>query len=325
MAPAEVDYLEAHGAGSALGDPIEVQAAAAAYGNGRQQDSPLLIGSVKTNIGHLETAAGVAGIIKVVLAMKRAVIPGQLHFRDPNPNLEWDRLPVRVVSSMVDWPRHPQRPPRAAVSSFGISGTNAHVVVEGYAEMDGSGGGLLSAGVAQPVEVPPPPGTNLPPAQDEPHGSETRLLPFSGKTGEALRDLAQSYLSWLDEHADDAPSDSSDSRELLADMAWTACVGRAHFKHRKSIIFNDAASLRKGLEALAQADATSLTPVEPSGADWPAGAGPQAEDKNVLVEAAAQAYEAGATVAFAELFAAEKRRRISLPGYPFQRRRYWIE
>ena len=297
--PGEVDYLEAHGAGSALGDPIEVQAAAAVYGKEREEHRPLLIGSVKTNIGHLETAAGVAGIIKTVLAMKRGLIPKQLHFRNPNPNLEWDRLPVRVVADRVDWPSHSGRPPRAGVSSFGISGTNAHVVVEGY--------------------------TDLPAAEDTPPGAETRLLPLSGKTGDALRDLAQRYLSWLDEHTGEAPSGGGVTRGLLADMAWTAGVGRAHFKYRKSIVFNDAASLREGLEALAQADATSLTPVEPSAAGRPAGAGPEAQDGDAPVTAAAQAYEAGATVAFAELFAGEKRRRISLPGYPFQRRRYWIE
>ena len=297
--PAQVDYLEAHGAGSALGDPIEVQAAASAYGNGRQEDSPLLIGSVKTNIGHLETAAGVAGIIKVVLAMKRGVIPRQLHFRDPNPNLEWDRLPVRVVSDMVDWPRHPERPPGAAVSSFGISGTNAHVVIEGY--------------------------TEPPAAEDNPRDGQDRFLPLSGKTGEALRDLARCYLSWLDERIEESPSDGDAAGTLLADMAWTAGVGRPHFTYRKGIVFNDPVSLREGLEALAQTDATALTPVGPSGAYQPSGSEEEAGDGNTLAQAAAQAYEAGKTVAFAELFAGENRRRIPLPGYPFQRRRYWIE
>ena len=297
--PAQVDYLEAHGAGSALGDPIEVQAAASAYGNGRQEDSPLLIGSVKTNIGHLETAAGVAGIIKVVLAMKRGVIPKQLHFRDPNPNLEWDRLPVRVVADMVDWPRHPERPPGAAVSSFGISGTNAHVVIEGY--------------------------TDPPAAEDNPRDGQDRVLPLSGKTGDALRELAQRYLLWLDEHIEESPSDGDAAATLLADMAWTAGVGRAHFTYRKSIVFNDPVSLRGGLEALAQTDAAALTPVEPSGAYRPSGSEEAEGDRNALAQAAAQAYEAGETVSFTELFAGENRRRIPLPGYPFQRRRYWIE
>ena len=318
VAPAEVDYLEAHGAGSALGDPIEVQAAAAVYGKEREEHRPLLLGSVKTNIGHLETAAGVAGIIKVMLAMNRGRIPRQLHFRDPNPNLEWDRLPVRVVSDLVDWPEHPERPSRAGVSSFGISGTNAHVVVEGYGEMNGSDGGYLPAGTALPVEV------SLPPGLDTPRESETLLLPLSGKTGQALKDLAQRYLAWLDACPGEASPDGSAGSELLADMAWTASVGRAHFKYRKSIVFNDTASLREALEALAQADAASAAAVDPSGSYRPFSDGPAAENKEALVAAAAQAYEAGRTVAFAELFAGEKRRRISLPGYPFQRRRYWI-
>ena len=134
--PAEVDYLEAHGAGSALGDTIEVQAAAAVYGRGRAPDQPLLVGSVKTNIGHLESAAGLAGLIKVVMAIRHRRIPKQLHFEKPNPNVEWDRLPVRVASEAVHWPAHPDRPHRAAVSAFGISGANAHVVVEGYGTRD---------------------------------------------------------------------------------------------------------------------------------------------------------------------------------------------
>ncbi len=298
VAPDEVDYLEAHGAGSELGDPIEVQAAAAVYGRDRAADRPLLIGSVKTNIGHLEAAAGAASLIKTVLAMNRGLIPKQLHFDNPTPHLDWERLPVRVASKPVNWPDQPGRPRRAGVNAFGISGTNSHIVVEGY--------------------------TDTPAAEDNSGAGENRLLPLSGKTGEALRDLAQRYLSWLDERAGETPSDSSVSRELLADMAWTAGVGRAHFAYRKGIVFNDAASLREGLDALAQADTTSLAPVEPSGAGRPAAEGPAAEDRNALVETAAQDYEAGGTVAFTDLFAGEKRRRISLPGYPFQRRRHWI-
>ena len=301
VTPAEVDYLEAHGAGSEIGDPIEVQAAAAVYGKGRAQEHPLFIGSVKTNIGHLEPAAGVAGLIKTVLAMDRGLIPKQLHFENPSPHLDWDRLPVRVASESVNWPAHPGRPPRAGVSAFGISGTNAHVVVEGYQD------------------------TDLPSAEDKPGEGQTQLLPLSGRTGEALRDLALRYLSWLDERTGGASPDGSVNNGLLADMAWTASVGRSHFAYRKGIVFNDAASLREGLEALAQTDTASLTPVEPSGAGRPATNGPEAQDGGASVEMVAQAYEAGRPVAFADLFAVEKRRRISLPGYPFQRRRYWLE
>ena len=176
--PSEVDYLEAHGSGSGFGDPIEVQAAAAVYGRGREEDRPLLIGSVKTNIGHLEPAAGVASLIKTVLAMRRGLIPGNLHFHDPNPHLDWDGLPVRVVSAMTDWPSHPGRPPRAGVSAFGISGTNSHVVVEGYGEADGAGPEQdpLPAGPAQTIalsrpeavaDVPPPEDADLPGAAEQ--------------------------------------------------------------------------------------------------------------------------------------------------------------
>ena len=104
IAPSEVDYLEAHGAGSEFGDPIEVKAAAAVYGKGRTEGRPLLIGSVKTNIGHLESAAGIAGLIKAVLAMTRGVIPRHLHLHTPNPLIEWERLPVRVTTEASDWP-----------------------------------------------------------------------------------------------------------------------------------------------------------------------------------------------------------------------------
>ena len=245
--PSEVDYLEAHGAGSALGDPIEVQAAAAVYGRGREEDRPLLIGSVKTNIGHLETAAGVAGLIKTVLAMKRGLIPRQLHFRDPNPHLDWERLPVRVTAEATDWPLRPDRPPRAAVSAFGVSGTNAHVVVEGYEAADGA---ALPAGSAQPIVASLPESVaDLPLSEEGFTGRGMRFLPLSGKEDGALRDLARQYSSWLDEHADAGTAET-----MLADMAWTASVGRSHFDYRAGVVFGDVASLRDGLKTLAEGE-----------------------------------------------------------------------
>ncbi|MDE0213076.1 MAG: type I polyketide synthase, partial [Deltaproteobacteria bacterium] len=252
--PSEVDYLEAHGAGSKLGDTIEVQAAAAVYGKGRKAEQPLLIGSVKTNIGHLEPAAGVAGLIKTVLAMRRGVIPQQLHFENPNPQLDWNRLPVRVTSDAVDWPVHPDRPRRAAVSAFGISGTNAHVVVEGYdAPGDGSAGtdqGQSLSGSATSVPVSLPDAVS-PAAEEGPPVRAARLLPLSGKTSGALRQLAGRYLSWLDERDGVLSSAGAASGPLLSDMAWTAGVGRSHFDYRKGLVFRDAASLREALKALA--------------------------------------------------------------------------
>ena len=256
IAPAEVDYLEAHGSGSGFGDPIEVQAAAAVYGKGREADRPLLIGSVKTNIGHLEPAAGIASLIKAVLAMERGSIPKNLHFRDPNPHLDWDRLPVRVVLATTDWPRHPGRPPRAGVSAFGISGTNAHVVVEGYAGANEPDEGALPAGPARAVAVslPEPLADLLPSEKGEFQARGTRLLPLSGKANGALRELAGRYLSWLDEQAGELSTGGAAGQPLLADMAWTAGVGRSHFAHRAGVVFEDAASLREGLRTLAESD-----------------------------------------------------------------------
>ncbi|MYE48146.1 MAG: SDR family NAD(P)-dependent oxidoreductase [Gammaproteobacteria bacterium] len=326
MAPSAVDYLEAHGAGSALGDPIEVQAAAAVYGKGRESERPLLIGSVKANIGHLEAAAGVAGLIKAVLAMRRGLIPGQLHFNAPNPNLEWDDLPVRVVSGATPWPGHSERPPRSGVSAFGISGTNAHVVLEGHAANGtGPGGAIDPAGAPMRVSELERSGDLDPLRGEDPDDRRVRMLPLSGKSEDALRQLAQRYLEWLDRRAEEVSSDV-DMKALLADMSWTAAVGRTHFDFRAGLVFEDAESLRQELRSLANGG--------DRGAQSAAGALPAtgAEAKNApdsgngrsFVAAAAKAYEAGLAVSFNSLFAGEERRRISLPGYPFQRRSYWI-
>ena len=262
--PASVDYLEAHGAGSDLGDPIEVQAAAAVYGRGRDEERPLLIGSVKTNIGHLECAAGIASLIKAVLAMNEGRIPKQLHFHNPNPHLAWDDLPVRVTDEAMPWPPNGDRPPRAGVSSFGISGTNAHVVVEGN-------GGPDRASMLNSARMPAGPAVRVPVLVPESEGSptldtadlaprETRLLPLSAKSPAALRDLARLYLEWLEGHGSETVEDAGAEGgaeggadpSVLADMAWTAGVGRTHLVHRAGLPFRDATSLRDGLDALAE-------------------------------------------------------------------------
>ena len=259
IAHGEVDYLEAHGAGSDLGDPIEVQAASAVYGRGRAPDNPLLIGSVKTNIGHLECAAGVASLIKAVLAMNEGWIPKQLHFEDPNPHLEWDRLPVRVTSERTDWPSHPGRPPRAGVSSFGISGTNAHVVIEGFAGPDAAASARGSqdwpAGAAQPVPVSLPRlAAGLSAPADVPDRRQQRFLPLSARSPQALAQLARRYLHWVDDLTGGANGRGPLSERLLADMAWTAGVGRRHFACRAGVVFDGPESLHAGLDAIAQTE-----------------------------------------------------------------------
>ena len=191
LAGADVDYLEAHAVGSQLGDAIEMRAVGAVYGRGREPDRPLVVGTVKSNIGHLEAAAGVAGLLKAVLAMHRGTIPRHLHFENPNPEIGWDRLAVRVPVEPADWPVSDSRPPRAAVSAFGISGANAHVVLEGYG---GREDGDARDPSGPPVAVPDAAEAGAP-------ERETRLLPLSGRSAGALRDLAARYLSWLDERS----------------------------------------------------------------------------------------------------------------------------
>ncbi len=266
--PAEVDYLEAHGAGSDLGDPIEVQAAAAVYGRERDPDRPLLIGSVKTNIGHLECAAGVASLIKAVLAMHEGRIPKQLHFHNPSPHLEWDRLPVRVTAEETEWPSHPDRPPRAGVSSFGISGTNSHVVVEGSGTAEGDS--MWPTGSPQSVEVAMPGPTDAPPPAGEFSVRETRVLPLSGKSHAALQELATRYLVWLDECLEERSGDGNALASQLADMAWTAGIGRSHFLHRAGVVFRDSDSLRDGLHAVsATSDPAGQRPLRPPSGTTP--------------------------------------------------------
>ncbi|MBV9639950.1 MAG: polyketide synthase, partial [Mycobacteriaceae bacterium] len=167
--PHEVDYVEAHGTGTLLGDPIEARALGTVLGRGRRPDSPLLIGTVKSNLGHLEAAAGIAGFIKAVLAVQRGHIPANLHFEVPNPHIPFDQLRLKVVADQHDWPAV-GRPRRAGVSSFGFGGTNAHVVIE-------------QAPVVEVVERGPDPAVVT--------------LVVSGKTPQRIASMAAVLAQWM--------------------------------------------------------------------------------------------------------------------------------
>ncbi|OBJ48074.1 type I polyketide synthase [Mycobacterium sp. 1423905.2] len=220
VAPSDVAYLEAHGTGTSLGDPIEVQAAGAVYGAGRESGQPLLIGSVKTNIGHLEAAAGIAGVIKVIMSLENEVLPQHLHFRNPSPHIPWDRLAVEVVQEPTSWERN-GRARIAGVSSFGFAGTNAHVIIEEAPDR------ASAAPAPAPVATP----------GDRRFG----VLPLSARTPAALVELAGQYRSWLRAHPE----------ATLADVCFTAGVGRAHFEHRAALVVNSRESAADLLGALA--------------------------------------------------------------------------
>ncbi|CDO89681.1 polyketide synthase [Mycobacterium triplex] len=220
LAGSDVDYLEAHGTGTPLGDPIEVQAAAAAYGGARDPNRPLLMGSVKTNIGHTESASGAAGLIKVVLSLQHELLPQSLHFDTPSPHIPWDSLPVRVVGESTPWQTN-GRPRRAGVSSFGFTGTNAHVLIE---------------------EAPARAGSPTQDSSDSPDGGEVNVLALSARSPEALVALAQRYETWLSAHPD----------VDLADVCLTAGTGRSHFEHRAALVVDSIEGARQGLAELAQ-------------------------------------------------------------------------
>ena len=260
VAPSDVDYLEAHATGSQLGDPIELNAAASVYGKGRDGERPLLVGTVKSNIGHLEWAAGIASFIKAVLSMNKGVIPPNLQYENPNQNVEWDRIPVRVASEAMAWPAVPGRRPLAGVNAFGLSGANAHVLVEGYNTPSSEPAEIttasLPAGAPQQVPVSlPEQHEDLPIPDIGTSGRSARLLPLSGKSDVAIRDLAKRYLSWLEGQGDTA------SDATLSDMAWTASVGRSHFPYRAGLVFSDVEQLRQELLALADGNGTPIREV----------------------------------------------------------------
>ena len=221
VAPAQIQYVECHGTGTSLGDPIEVQALGSVLAEGRDPAQPVVIGSVKSNLGHAQAAAGAAGVIKVVLALEHGRIPKNLHFTTPSSHIPWSELPVKVASEPIAW--RPSGVPRlAGVSSFGISGTNAHVVLE-------------EAPATESIEVSPP---------------EERLhcLPLSAKHPEALRELAARYAEHLERHPE----------QPLADICHTAGVGRAHFEERLAVV----ASSREDLHAQLQRAACVPTGTE---------------------------------------------------------------
>ncbi|MEU9964705.1 type I polyketide synthase [Streptomyces malaysiensis] len=216
LTPSDVDVIEAHGTGTALGDPIEAQALLATYGQGRSTEHPALLGSMKAHIGHTGAAAGVAGVIKMVLALRHGVVPRTLHVDEPTPHVDWASGAVRLVTENAPWPEA-ERARRAAVSSFGVSGTNVHVILEA-----------------------------APPAETVSEATPTEgVLPWviSGRTEAALRAQAaqlRTYAATGDRH--------------LADIGWTLARHRAALEHRAVVIATDRDTFLTGLDAIASGE-----------------------------------------------------------------------
>jgi len=290
--PRDVSYLECHGTGTSLGDPIEVNAAAAALRPRSASEAPALeLGSVKTNIGHLEAASGIAGLLKTVLALQHGLIPPHLHVDAPNPRIDWAHLPLRVASSATVW----NSPGRiAGVSSFGFTGTNSHVVVgEARREVPGT---VSSTGLPD-------------------------LLVLSARSEGALRELAI-------RHRDSLTSGTA----ALSHICFTAAVGRDHFPHRLAVLARTGPQMADLLDAFLEGRAAASV--------W-AGTAPvdgEASLRHAAMEIEATAHErsidrcsafaelfvAGQTLDFTRLYDCAEHQRVTIPGYPFQRTRFWI-
>ncbi|MFE7037011.1 type I polyketide synthase, partial [Streptomyces sp. NPDC057621] len=233
----QVDAVEAHGTGTRLGDPIEARALIAAYGRHHTADRPLWLGSVKSNIGHTGAAAGAAGLIKMIMAMRHGTLPPTLHVDTPSPHVDWSAGTVRLLTGPVPW-ESGEEPRRAGVSSFGASGTNAHVIIEQAPAPDALDPGTPDAHRPDGVKA-------------EPVAARVTPLVLSARGEPALRAQAERLRSLLD--APDAPS--------LADVAYSAATTRAALGHRAAVVATDREEALRALTTLADGGPPSLGPV----------------------------------------------------------------
>jgi polyketide synthase PksM len=286
LSPETISYVEAHGTGTALGDPIEVDGLTRAFARFTGQKRFCALGSVKTNIAHLEPAAGIASIIKVVLGMKNRTLPPSLHYRRANPRIEFERTPFFVNADLTEW-RSGRR--LAGVSSFGMGGANAHVILEEGSEPSS--------------------------AADDGRPS---CLALSTKSPGALRDLVTAYVEAL----------SATPRLSCADVCVTAGLGRTHFNHRVAIVARGVDEFASKLRALsASADWSLVTSdgIYVGKANLGSSNGRDAHAKAADAHAVARQYAAGAAADLAGFYGDVPASRVALPTYPFQRQSYWVE
>ena len=225
--------MEAHGTGTTLGDPIEAGALAEVFGPTRREGEPLYLGSCKSNLGHTSAAAGVLGVMKMVLALQHERLPKTLHAETPSGHIAWDGSGLSLLQEARPWPRRAERRRRAGVSSFGVSGTNAHAIVE-----------------EAPVRAVPAP-------------SEAAVklavpLLVSGRDEDALRGQARRWAAWLAAHPDVA----------LADVVRTAALHRTHFERRAALFVDDITQATQALTALADGRAHAAVTLGKASGAW---------------------------------------------------------
>ncbi|WP_322763130.1 type I polyketide synthase [Frankia sp. Cr2] len=306
-----ISYVEAHGTGTPLGDPIEIAALTQAFTPRPAAAGPCSIGSVKTNIGHLDAASGIAGLIKTALMLRYGRLVPSLHFDTPNPDIDFDSARFSVATTFRQWPQSGPAPRRAGVSSFGIGGTNAHVILE-------------EAPVREPVGVP---------------ADDWQLLVISAASPAALDEVADNLARHLAIHRDALN---------LADVAFTLAVGRRAHAYRRALVCRDIHDAALTL-TLGDDDRVVTGRVVPGASDsgrqvtavresWDAGStgvGETDAARRGRLTAAGRLWTSGIAVdwsafypdppAGADSAAGRRRMRVPLPAYPFQRRRFWVE
>lgn len=280
-----ISYVECHGTGTTLGDPMEIDGLTRAFADDQAGKASCAIGSVKTNIGHLEAAAGAAGLIKVLLALEHQQLPASLHYEKSNPLINFENTPFYVNTALTPW--RASGVLRAGISSFGLSGVNAHVILE-----------QAPAVTADPIAM------------------SSYLLPISARSGSSLRELVDRYRAYLETRPHIA----------LRDLCWTASMGAGHFPYRIVFIGDSRQALIRLLADFSRADESSEKPARRIFSSLTRHASGTVDSRVTGDDpwvCAAQSYLAEKTVDWPSLYGAPYARRVPLPPYPFERARYW--
>ncbi len=285
--PHQIQYIEAQGTGTPVADAIEANAIGAIAGANRELGNYCIIGSVKTNIGHLESAAGISGLIKAALALKHRQIPPHLHFRTPNPKIPLADLQLRIPQTLEPWPDNGKEPPLASVNAFGIGGTNVHIVLEGVES-----------------ELP------IFNYQSVNSNSQLQLFPISARSHDALKSFAKAYHSFL--NSEDCCSSIS-----LLDICYSASLYREHHNHRLALVVSSKEELAKQLQDFAQGkeDYSRFDNLQPQ------------SELGIKLATIGQAYSKGDPINWHRLYSVYSAvgKFVRLPSYPWQRERYWHE
>ncbi|MGV0103596.1 hypothetical protein NSTCB13_02209 [Nostoc sp. DSM 114160] len=292
--PQQVQYVETQGSSSPMGDEIEAKAIGAAIGSDRALGNECAIGSVKTNIGHMEAAAGIGGLIKAALAVSHRQIPPNLHFQTPNPKIPWEELRLRVAQSLEPLTNQDNQPPIVSVNGFGLGGTNVHVILQGVE-------------IGQPRSLP----------IDTAIANQPQIFLMSARSPEALKAFAKAYIEFLTEHSNAGIS--------LPDICYTASLRRSHHSHRLAMVVDSKKQLAEHLMAfLAQENRPSMF----------SGYVEQHKNSRVeenpgtecaqMLNSLAERYTLEDSIDWNALYP-HGGSFVRLPSYPWQRQRYWQE